>query len=103
LKSFGLAFVIIGIFLVSLSGLEKIIIYTSLNDRVNDIQTLKLITPNAIWNITQMTKIFGVLILITGLVMSLWKFIIKEIEKIRVANRQFEIEHGMNKSNNSNE
>jgi hypothetical protein len=103
LRSFGLAFLIIGIFLISLSGLEKIIIYASLSQRASDIQSLKIITPNGIWNITQMTLIFGIMILIIGLVMSLWKFIIKQIEMIREANRQFEIEHGMKRSKNDNE
>jgi hypothetical protein len=103
LRSFGLAFLIIGIFLMSLSGLEKIIIYASLNQRASDIQSLKIITPNGIWNITQMTLIFGIIILIIGLVMSLWEFIIKQIEMIREANRQFEIEHGMKRSKNDNE
>jgi hypothetical protein len=103
LRSFGLAFLIIGIFLMSLSGLEKIIIYASLSQRASDIQSLKIITPNIIWNITQMTLIFGIIILIIGLIMSLWEFIIKQIEMIREANRQFEKEHGMKRSKNDNE
>lgn len=103
MRSFGLAFLIIGIFLMSLSGLEKIIIYASLSQRASDIQSLKIITPNGIWNITQMTLIIGIIILIIGLVMSLWGFIIKQTEMIREANRQFEIEHGMKRSKNDNE
>jgi hypothetical protein len=102
LRSFGLAFLIIGIFLVSLSGLEKIIIYSSLSQRASDIQTLKYITPKGIWNITQMTFIFGIIILIIGLIMSLLKIIIKEIENIRKAGRQYQ-EQYERRSNNDYE
>ncbi len=77
MRSFGLAFLITGIFLIGLSGLEKIIIYTSLNDRAGDYQALKMITPNEIWNITQITFIFGIVTSIIGLIMSSWKFIVK--------------------------
>ena len=41
-----------------------------------------------------------IMILIMGVVMTLWKFIIKQMEMIREANRQFEIEHGMKKNDN---
>ncbi|MCD9025451.1 hypothetical protein [Cohnella silvisoli] len=99
MKPFGLAFLITGIFLISLSGLEKIIIYISLNERAGDYQSLKIITPNEIWDITKMTFIFGILIFIIGLIMSLWKFIVKQMVLITEANRQFQIEHGFNREN----
>jgi hypothetical protein len=101
LKSYGLALLILGIFLVSLSGLEKIILYASLNERVHDIESLKMITPSEIWTITKMTFIFGILTLIIGLTMSLWEIIKKEMEKIKEANRQFEIEHGINRKDHN--
>jgi hypothetical protein len=101
LKSFGLALLILGIFLVSLSGLEKIILYASLNERAQDIESLKMITPSEIWTITKMTFIFGILTLIIGLTMSLWEIIKKEMEKIKEANRQFEIEHGINRKDHN--
>lgn len=99
MRIFGLSFIIIGIFLVSLSGFEKILIYSSLSDRTHDFLMLKMITPDEIWNITHMTMIFGILILIIGLVMSLWDFVIAEMKKIREANKQFALEQGMNQSN----
>jgi hypothetical protein len=77
LKSFGLALLITGILLIGLSGLEKIIIYVALNDRVGDYQVLKMITPNEIWNITQLTFIYGILLSIIGLIMTSWRFIVK--------------------------
>ena len=100
MKSFGLTFFITGILLICLSGLEKIIIYVSLNERVGDYQALKMKTPNEIWNITQWTLSFGIVLSIIGLIMLSWRFIVKQSQKIREANRQFEKEHGLNRDNN---
>ena len=97
MKSFGLALLITGIFLISLSGLEKIIIYASLHDRVGDYQFLKVLTPNEIWNITQRTFIFGIVLSIIGLLISMWILIDNQLRLISKANKRFEIEHRDNK------
>ncbi|WP_115993227.1 hypothetical protein [Cohnella lupini] len=102
MRTFGIVFLIIGIFLVSLSGLEKIIIYSSLSQSAGDIQTLRNITPKGIWNITQMTFVFGIIFIIVGLIMSLWKILIKEMGKIKNADREFK-EQYERRSNNHNE
>jgi hypothetical protein len=96
MKSIGVTFLISGAFLISLSGLERIIIYASLNERAGDYQTLKLIVPSEIWNITQLTLIFGIVISVIGLILLLWKFIVKQSELIKESIRQFEIKHGLN-------
>lgn len=99
MKLFSVALLITGIFLMSLSGIERIVIYASINERVGDYQSLKAITPHEIWNITKVTFISGVLLSVVGLIMSLWKFITKMIEMIKESSREFEIEHGLNKEN----
>lgn len=97
MKRYGLAFVITGIILIALSGLEKIFIYISLSDRAGDYKSLKLITPNEIWNITQLTFIFGIVIAIIGLLMPSWKLIVKQFGSIREENRQFEAKYGFDR------
>ena len=96
MKPFGLAFLMVGILLIGLSGLERIIIYTSLSDRAGDYQALKIITPKEIWNVTRLTLFFGIALSIIGLIMSIWNYIDKQYQKISEANKQFVLEHGLN-------
>ncbi|MFD0675174.1 hypothetical protein [Cohnella sp. GCM10027633] len=102
MKSFGFALLITGILFIGLSGLEKIIIYASLHDRAGDYQVLKTITPNEIWNVITLTFAFGIILSVIGLIMSSWRFLVRQNQLIREANRQFEKEHMMNKDNEKN-
>ena len=105
MKSFSKTILILGICLIALSGLEKIIIYASLNDRAGDYRTLKLITPDKIWNITQMTLYLGILMIVVGCITAMSRFINNsefistQREKLKEANRQFEIRNGMKNEN----
>ncbi|WP_110930258.1 hypothetical protein [Paenibacillus bouchesdurhonensis] len=62
-----IAIFVMGIFLVVLSGLEKIIIYLTLSNKVGDIVSLKVLVPNYIWLITNLTFAGGVLMIIVSL------------------------------------
>ena len=75
--------------LVGLSGLERIIIYVALHDRVGDYRTLKMITPNEIWNIATLTFTLGILLSIIGLIALSWKYIVKYRNEVK------EIEQGL--------
>lgn len=88
-KFYGLVLLITGIMLVGLSGLERIIIYVALHDRVGDYRTLKMITPNEIWNIATLTFTLGILLSIIGLIALSWKYIAKYRNEVR------EIEQGL--------
>lgn len=72
-----------------------------LNDRVGDYHALKLITPDEIWNITQMTLYLGILMTVAGCIIAMWsyinnsEFISTQREKFKEANRQYEIRNGM--------
>ncbi|MBD3918598.1 hypothetical protein H8B09_07540 [Paenibacillus sp. PR3] len=99
MKTYGLVFLITGIVLIALSGLEKIIIYTSLSNRAGDYQGLKFIMPNEIWNIPTLTFIFGIVLIIIGLIMPLWKKVVNPFGMIREANKEFETKYGFNKDN----
>jgi len=102
LKSKGLALLITGFLFIGLSGLEKVIIYASLNNRAGDYQVLKNITPSEIWNVITLTFTFGTVLSIIGLIMLSWKFLLRQNQLIKEANREFEIEHGLNKDSKEN-
>jgi len=63
-----LAFLFFGIFLVVLSGLEKIIIYLHFANSVGSIEALKAVVPDYIWLITNLTFIGGCGLIIIGVI-----------------------------------
>ncbi|WP_054957300.1 hypothetical protein [Paenibacillus dakarensis] len=83
MKMFGLAFIILGIFLISLSGLEKVLIYTALFERAPDMEILKNITPNYIWNIANNTLILGIIFFISGSIMITKNHITNHFKRVK--------------------
>ncbi|MNI97198.1 hypothetical protein D3C73_1557980 [compost metagenome] len=73
MKMFGIALLLSGIFLLGLSGLEKVIIFAAIvtSFKAIDISTLKDLTPPYIWNLTNLTFTGGIILLIAGLVLFL--------------------------------
>lgn len=93
MKNLATKLIISGIFITVLSGLEKILIFMSFQGQgVRDSNTLKNLTPSIIWNITQSTKIFGISILIVGILCIFIKrsFISDQMNTIRIRNAEHE-------------
>ncbi|MEV2699402.1 hypothetical protein ABNC92_18815 [Paenibacillus larvae] len=63
----SIAILTMGIFLLGISGLEKIIIFHSFHQPVPDIETIKKIIPSEIWDIPIYTFITGVFLIVLGL------------------------------------
>ncbi|MFU1796617.1 hypothetical protein ACM1RC_22340 [Paenibacillus azoreducens] len=64
----AVAFFVVGVLLMALSGIEKISLYISLAKSTgNTIETLKNIIPPYIWNITNYTFIAGGILTLIGL------------------------------------
>ncbi|CAM3137893.1 hypothetical protein PALU110988_04170 [Paenibacillus lupini] len=95
MKNLGTKLFITGIFVIVLSGLEKILIYLATPD-FHDNLTLKSMTPSIIWNVTRNTFVFGIVILIIGVLLLVYKnggFLQKQIETIKTKNKEFEDKH----------
>lgn|GEM_PF-2567685 len=90
MKPYGLAFLITGILLIALSGLEKILIFSSLSDRAGDYRGLIMITPNEIWTITELTLIGGIALSVVGLIIFSWKYITAQNGRIKEQTRMGE-------------
>jgi hypothetical protein len=94
MRAVGIALLVTGVFLTSLSGLEKIIIFLDYNERVGDINSLKNIAPEYIWNITNFTFISGLLLLIIGLLIlmknQIKNQIIKLINDVKEMNKAYD-------------
>ncbi|MCA1062767.1 hypothetical protein QTG56_16085 [Rossellomorea sp. AcN35-11] len=69
MKNLGLIFILCGVILIGLSGLEKILIFSSFNGNIHQMQAVVNLTPSYIWRITNYTFGFGLLSLILGLVL----------------------------------
>lgn len=54
---------------MGLSGLEKIIIFSSFNGNITQMQTVIDLTPSYIWSIPNYTFGFGLILFILGLVL----------------------------------
>ncbi|MFD2640180.1 hypothetical protein [Piscibacillus salipiscarius] len=53
---------------MALSGLEKVIIFASFNGEVHVMQAVKNLTPDYIWNITNITFWLGLIGFLIGLI-----------------------------------
>ena len=90
LRLIGIGFFVAGIFLLGLSGLEQVLIYATLGDRVGDIDYLREITPKYIWNITKITFSFGVILTVCGLLFLInYKNLKKYITEINQKNNEY--------------
>ncbi|MCA1065650.1 hypothetical protein QTG56_00620 [Rossellomorea sp. AcN35-11] len=69
MKNVGLIFILCGVILIGLSCLEKILIFSSFNGNIHQMQAVVNLTPSYIWSITNYTFGFGLLSLILGLVL----------------------------------
>jgi hypothetical protein len=87
MRAIGIALLVSGILLAGLSGLEKILIYISLNQQTSSMQYLKGVTPKYIWNITNYTFNFGILTLICGVGFLLQK-------QLKLLNKQLKVSSG---------
>jgi hypothetical protein len=82
-----------GIFIMVLSGLEKILIYMAHQGQgVHDNTSLINLTPSDIWRIPQLTFAFGIVILVCGIVSLIVKssFVRTQLELIKKRNEEFE-------------
>lgn len=69
MKSLGLVFILSGIILMGLSGLEKVLIFSSYNGNIHKMQAIIDLTPPYIWSITKYTFGFGLTSSILGLIL----------------------------------
>lgn len=62
---------ICGIFLVGLSGLEKVLIYVAgaISFKATGMEQLKDFTPSNIWNIVNYSFFFGIILCVLGFVL----------------------------------
>jgi hypothetical protein len=69
MKGLGLVFIFSGIILMGLSGLEKVLIFSSYNGNIHEMQVIIDLTPPYIWSITNYTFGFGLTFSILGLIL----------------------------------
>ncbi|OPA73730.1 hypothetical protein BVG16_26945 [Paenibacillus selenitireducens] len=67
MRSIGLSLLLAGMFLMSLSGLEKILVFVSFQGKVSDMTALRDLTPSGLWSITNFTFVGGLVVLVVGL------------------------------------
>lgn len=63
----SVAILTMGIFLLGISGVEKIILFHSFRQPAPDIETIKKLIPSEIWDIPIYTFITGVFLIVLGL------------------------------------
>jgi uncharacterized membrane protein YidH (DUF202 family) len=71
MKFGGITLFICGIFLLGLSGLEKVLIYVAgaISFKSTQMEQLKNFTPPYIWNVVNYTLGIGIILCIAGLVL----------------------------------
>jgi hypothetical protein len=69
MKSLGLVFILSGIIFMGLSGLEKVLIFSSYNGDIHEMQAIIDLTPSYIWSITNHTFVYGLTFSISGLIL----------------------------------
>lgn len=69
MKSLGLVFILSGIILMRLSGLEKVLIFSAYNGKIHEMQAIIDLTPSDIWSITNYTFGFGLTFSILGFIL----------------------------------
>ncbi|SFB22334.1 hypothetical protein SAMN05216312_104552 [Cohnella sp. OV330] len=95
MKSLATKLIISGILIIVLSGLEKVLIFLSFKGQgVTDTLTLKALTPSIVWNVTESTRTFGIIILIAGAVLLIAgsNFVRNQIKTMKIRNAEFEAE-----------
>ncbi|MGP4042070.1 hypothetical protein ACTWP4_19510 [Gracilibacillus sp. D59] len=76
MKKLGMVFIFLGALLMGLSGLEKVLIFSSFNGDLHQMQAIKNFTPPYIWSITNFTFGFGLISFILGLTLFFNEYII---------------------------
>jgi len=71
MKFGGISLFICGIFLLGLSGLEKVLIYVAgaISFKSTSMEQLTNLTPPYIWNVANYTLVIGIILCIDGLVL----------------------------------
>lgn len=102
MHNLGVKLMLTGIFVIVLSGLEKVLIFMSFQGRVTDSISLKALTPSVIWNVTTSTLTFGIVLFVIGVfaVIGQSKFYKQSVEKLKEENKKFK---AMYESENRNE
>jgi hypothetical protein len=107
MQNHGMKFIITGIFIIVLSGLEKILIFLAFQGRITDNVSLKNLTPEMVWNVPKSTYTLGILILILGILLIVLnsKFLKKQIELIKKNSAEFNNKYqlGTLKNNEKND
>lgn len=96
MQKHGLKLILSGIFVIVFSGLEKILIFMTYQGQgVRDNATLKGLTPSHIWMIPSLTFVFGLLILLCGIIPIVARigFVRTQIELIKIRNEEFDQRH----------
>ncbi|QKY70677.1 hypothetical protein [Lentibacillus sp. CBA3610] len=81
MNKLGLIFIFSGALLMGLSGLEKILIFTSFNGNAHQMQAIIDLTPSYLWNITNFTFGFGLVSFILGLINFFRKYLYQVIKQ----------------------
>lgn len=66
LKTLGIGGIVSGIFLLGLSGLEKVLIFVAVADKTIQMEAVRNFTPAYIWNITNWTFGMGLFLCLLG-------------------------------------
>jgi len=74
MTNLGIILIFLGAILMGLSGLEKVLIFTSFTGGVHQMQAIIDLTPSYIWSITNITFGFGLISIIIGVVLFLKEF-----------------------------
>jgi len=69
------------------------LIYLASLDRAGVIQSLKVIIPKYIWNITNYTFAAGIIVLILGIVFINWKQLRNQVNQIKELNEEYKNEN----------
>lgn len=93
MQKHGIKFIITGIFVIILSGLEKILIFLAhQGEGIRDNIALENLTPSIVWNVPKTTNTIGILLLIIGtlLIAINSNFLKRQFELIKKRNEEFE-------------
>jgi ABC-type phosphate transport system permease subunit len=108
MQKHGMIFTVVGIFIIVLSGLEKILIFLAhQGEGIIDNTALENLTPSLVWNVPKSTNTIGILILILGILLLVINshFFKRQFELIKKNNEYFDNNNKLitQKSNEKND
>ncbi len=96
MQKHSMKLILSGIFIIVISGLEKILIFMAYQGQgIRTNTLLEDLTPSDIWRIPLLTFVFGLLILVCGIIPMIVRngFVKTQIELIKMRSQEFDKIH----------